>query len=1617
MKKNFLLLWTALVLVFLSPPATAQTNSTTVAEGTATDTHLPIWGLWMNAYCRHQVIYPESMLADMMGASITEMKFYTSGANVNWTFVDTLQVQVRLGIADTFHYTSATYKEIPFDTVYTGNLSVVAGMMTVAFATPYTYNGGHLLLDIISTTKGNGHSLTFKGIQPANEVRSGVAGHYGIQSEITPYSRYRFIPQTTFTYTGGVSCLSPNGVTVTNITETDAVMHIDPRPGQSAWEFLLVPAGADTTGMTWIDISDTAAYLNELTENTAYTVYVRTACDGESSFAIYANFRTPCAQLTAASLPRTWDFENENVGGNTSYPLPSCWARTPYAHEPSVTTPYGTEEGLTHSGSKVLCFNTGFYVGVGAATEIDTTETPINTLQVEFYARMRLPYTGATIQVGILGDPNDDGTFQVYESIPINSAIYNTEPYCVMFNEFDGYGNRIGFRVVNPSTTVVDVYMDDVTISEIPPCPKVQRLTTTYATENSITAAWHGLNDSYTVRYREVTDTTWIDENINSDTIVIQGLNPNTEYSIEVIPADCDSLPESLYAGITAWTKCSTISVPYFIDFDNELMRHCWTVAQQGIIDEGYLGVSHYPAVVTSAELSHSGAFCVSVAAQDSSVAVVTAPKVDQDIENLRLKFYIKQATAALTAYSFGTLQLGLMTDPYDTSTFIFLDSIPVTSTSYALKTFNFDQYSYTGDSYYIAFRYIGAGSNDNNDVGILYVDDLTITLNAICDEPAGLAASNITTTSADISWTGTAGNYKVYYQKVGEPTYQSVVIPAGDTLVSISGLEPSTHYNYYVASICSDNTEAPSAISTFMTECGIHSVFPYFENFDTYIDGQLPDCWQRITGVSQGGFSFPCIMMNSAHFHDAHSIPSCLFFNSYGPQQRSTAIMPEFSEPLTTLRLTFEARAEGANSGTLFVGYITDPADSSTFVPVRTISASDYITYTYQHFLVDFDESGAPDNAYIAFRHEANDEWYFFLDDVKVEVIPTCNAPIQLATSLVTSSTANISWLSNADSLTLHYKAASDADYTTETILVDSANIHTMTGLNPSTTYTWFLSIFCEGQEYVSETASFTTECSGITNVPRTWTFEGGNSAGTPAKPLPTCWHRTKPEDPYVYHGTLQNLFHSGSYALLFKANAGELYATMSPINPDYLALDTLQLKFYARIYSAGTPNSLQIGVMDDPMDPSTFQLVETVTIDHSGYGSYPHRVNFDSYTGNGLYIAFHLPANSGNNIYLDDITLERIPACVPVENLTVSNITQTSAYVTWTVSEDITEFTVEHKAASAANWESPQTVYHNNATIDGLTPNTDYLVRVRPTCDPNIIYQIANFTTLESTTPDTVVPPSVETDSVSAISQTTATLHGSITNAGNQPITAQGFEWKAASATAYLTVNATGTAMTAPLTGLTANTGYTFRAFASTADTTVYGADITFTTAAEDPGPQPDTCDTPTNLHSISVENHAITIGWDDNPDVNSWNIQYQPEGGSWNSSVSSSSSYTITGLAGHTNYLIRVQADCGDGNTSAWSETISTQTTNVGIGNHLENNVMLFPNPANTILNVQWEMGNEAATIELLDVYGKLIHTTPVTGETISINVSGLANGVYFVRVTTETGLVTKPFVVKR
>jgi hypothetical protein len=91
--------------------------------------------------------------------------------------------------------------------------------------------------------------------------------------------------------------------------------------------------------------------------------------------------------------------------------------------------------------------------------------------------------------------------------------------------------------------------------------------------------------------------------------------------------------------------------------------------------------------------------------------------------------------------------------------------------------------------------------------------------------------------------------------------------------------------------------------------------------------------------------------------------------------------------------------------------------------------------------------------------------------------------------------------------------------------------------------------------------------------------------------------------------------------------------------------------------------------------------------------------------------------------------------------------------------------------------------------------------------------------------------------------------------------------------------------------------------------------------------------------------------------------------------------------------------------------------TASTTTGLRDY-DRSIIVYPNPAKNVVCVKYLVNNNefSSGIQVCDVYGKTVVETghaPSLPET-RIDISGLAAGMYFVRVVTEEGVVTKAFV---
>ena len=289
MKRKRLLLVLLTLLCFIGG-AKAQ-NELTVYDGqTATSSYLPVYGLWADAYLKGEFVIPAAELTPMSGGTVSKMTFYlATSAEVAWT--GTFQVFLK-EVSET---SISAYSGTEGATiVYEGTLDATGSTMEINFSTNYAYSGGNLLVGVYQIEKGNYKSCKFYG-----ETVDGasVQGYSSASLDEVTTTQRNFIPQTTFTYTGGTAPFNKP----TNIV-------VDPLQAKTATISWTAPVGAVTgyfyqykeATMPEDDYEDneasttaTSVSLTGLTPNTAYNFRVKAIySDGESTYAI-KNFTTP----------------------------------------------------------------------------------------------------------------------------------------------------------------------------------------------------------------------------------------------------------------------------------------------------------------------------------------------------------------------------------------------------------------------------------------------------------------------------------------------------------------------------------------------------------------------------------------------------------------------------------------------------------------------------------------------------------------------------------------------------------------------------------------------------------------------------------------------------------------------------------------------------------------------------------------------------------------------------------------------------------------------------------------------------------------------------------------------------------------------------------------------------------------------------------------------------------------------------------------------------------------------------------------------------------------------------------------------------------------------------
>ena len=1331
MKKRLSILMLLAALVV--PWASRAQSTLTVCDGTGTNTHYPVNGLYVDTYgsC-NEFIIPASMLSDMEGATINSMTFYiSSSATLAWTGT----IQIYLGETEATSVASfSTPSSSSVTVVYTGLLDATGSTMTVTFTTPYEYNGGNLLVGSFTSVAGNYKSATFKGMTQADytaRYRTSATGT-GTQE--------KFIPKTTFSYVmGNVSCYAVKNLAISEITGESVTLSWSDTSNSSATYTVYAVSATDTTVIE-DGITDTFYTVEDLDPTTDYRFAVAADCGaGDESSKRYISATTACMAVATDSLPWIYGFEDA-TGSGSSYSFNQCMGRyTNY----TTAYPY-TSSTNKHSGTYSLYFySTSSYYSY---VTLPLFEEELSQLQLSFWAYRTSTASYGHYIVGLMTDPSDLSTFDTIATGQVGNAWELVE---VPLNAYTGNGRYLAILSPNMSAASY-IYIDDIKVDYLPTCYRASAVDTTEVTPNSASfAITHDEASTFMVLWHKTGSTAWDTLDVSGNTFTLTGLASGYGYEGRVYTICGEDTTEGFLAfSVTA--GCSAITaadLPYSEDFESYgsgatyPINGCWT--------KGTSSSTAFPYPTNTAANGDRSLYLYgyypSSATTTKVYSWVALPPIGDDLEmsDLMVNFIARRGSSSgdsyYTLFYVGVADSvnGFVDTAALSSQVTWIDTIDFSSepaSSVNAAEVSFDGYSGTG-KYVVFYAPIPAlRGSATFAYNYIYLDDVVLREIPSCFWPSSVVVDSVSSDEVTLSWTPdprtpSPDSWTVEYGPVDFTAGEGTTVTSSDTTVAIGNLSPRTTYEFHVMANCGGTLSDPAnIIATTDCEPLATTALPWSEDFDsmptTTVMATIP-CWRFVSSGASNSY----VAVVAAH---PHSTPNSIRFNGNCPTPLMAVLPP--MENVGGLEMSMWLYSENTTtSGSIRVGYITVPTDTTTFVETARFEASSGdFNPNMANVTVTF--PGAPDGAYIAIQQvqASTANYWWWVDDIEVHTAPTCPRAQDFYVASVSHESVDVVILDT------NYEGdyvitLTDASDSVLGVFNTSDTSYTITGLTPQTAYKVTMVTDCGDGTYTAPyTLNVRTACVAIPtdSLPYVEDFET-YSTGSSASISP-CWTKdvSGSTTQYPYPTSTAATGSRSLYFYSYKPSS----ATTAPIY-SYAALpafeapvNTLRVMFKLRRYGTTTSNYpclIAMGVMSNPNDISTFDTISIADITSSPASSiHDYEVSLASYRGEGSYIAFLAPVPplqgtatyAYNYIYLDSVVVDLLPACYRPEPVAVGDITANSIDLNWF--GNASSYEVEYADNADFTNSSVTVVNDTTVTIDNLDNYTSYWFRVRGIC-----------------------------------------------------------------------------------------------------------------------------------------------------------------------------------------------------------------------------------------------------------------------------------------------------------
>ena len=1175
----------------------------------------------------------------------------------------------------------------------------------------------------------------------------------------------------------------------------------------------------------------------------------------------------------------------------------------------------------------------------------------------------------------------------------------------------------------NSGTTATSPYSDIhdfTTASCTTTCVHPTGLTTTNINTTGATFSWTAVPGAigYSIQYRPVTtpESAWITLNTQSTSISITNLVCGSHYQWHVA-SYCGSTanPPSLYSDIIDFTTaactttCAHPEAPITTNVTATGATFSWT-APAGAL--GFI-VQYRP--ITTPE---SAWITVNTQLTSISITNLTCGSIYQWHVATICSTTAGGTSLYTTPLTFTTLPCtlpcvaptGLAATNITTTaaTFSWAASAgavgyvfqyrPITSPESAWITLNASLTSITvtnlvcGTHYqwHVASHCANAGATTTSPYSDIH-DFTTTACTTTCEHPSGFTTTNISATTATLSWTAVAGaaGYIVQYHVITTPASAWINVTAQTNSVTLSNLACGTTYEWHVATVCGNSATIISPYSeiihfttTACTTTCAHPEAPITTNVTAtgatfswtapagalgfivqYRPITTPESAWITVNTQLTSISITNLICGSIYQWHVATICSTtaggtsmyttpLTFTTLPCTLPCVAPTGLTATNITTTSATFSWAASAGAVGYVFqYRPITSPESAwiTLNASLTSITVTNLVCGTiYQwHVASHCANAGATTTSPYSDIH----------DFTTTACTTTCEHPSGFTTTNITTTGAILSWtaVTGAAGYIVQYHvittpASAWINVTTQTNSVALSN------LACGTTYEWHVATVCGNSATIispySEIIHFTTTACTT-----------------------TCAH---PEAPITTNVT------ATSATFSWTAPAGAL-------------------GFIVQYRPITTPESAWITVNTQLTSISITNLI-------CGSIYQWHVATICSTTA------------GGTSMYTTPLTFTTLPCtlpCVAPTGLTATNITTTSATFSWAASAGAVGYVFQYRPVT--NPESAWITLNassTSVTVTNLVCGTHYQWHVASHCAntgataTSPYSDIHDFTTPACTT--TCAPPTVlETGNTSTTGATLSWV---------SPTAALGYlvQYRPVTSPESAWINLTTQLNSVTVTNLVCGTHYQWHvaSYCGSAPTNIspYSQIINFTTL-----PCTNTiCPVPGGLTSVALNasSGSRMLSWNSTGAL-SYNIRYRVQGtDTWTTTTSSTNTKLITGLQSLSHYQWQVQSVCttasGSTFTSEWSLNAFFDTPQART---------IFPNPASgTTIQLPVVIENEARmSITISDHLGRKVRsidkTIPAGGEVLTINIANLEGGTYFVKIKGGGKNEVQRFVINR